>query len=234
MHALRTHLCADEVVVITIDPRTGRLNLRDTGDLAAAGRGRRFAVITDKLNESPGILSEALIRLKFGVGSFFLASIDGLNISSQTITDLAEQKASYLGLQSYRTRNFSREGIQSCSWHTRLADDVTLELQKLGPAARGMLYIQLAKFPSHYLVLVITDEDFRYALISVEVLPNTMFHNMVMKDIGWLDVRRVHGDEIVVTHRNSDNQDVAAGQKRKRDVIDEAGRSDVADQYSPR
>lgn len=68
MHALRTHLCADEVVIITIDPRTGRLNLRDTGDLAAAGRGRRFAVITDKLNESPGILPEALIRLKFGVG----------------------------------------------------------------------------------------------------------------------------------------------------------------------
>ncbi|KAG5717326.1 Mediator of RNA polymerase II transcription subunit 14, partial [Termitomyces sp. T112] len=42
VQALRIHLCADEVVIMTIDSRTGRLNLRDTGDLAAAGRGPHF------------------------------------------------------------------------------------------------------------------------------------------------------------------------------------------------
>jgi mediator of RNA polymerase II transcription subunit 14 len=74
-----------------------------------------------------------------------------------------------------------------------------LEIQKLGPSARGMLYIQLANFPSHYLVLVITDEEFRYALISVDVLSESMYANMVMKDIGWLNIRRIHGDDVVVS-----------------------------------
>lgn len=66
--ALRVHLCADEVVLITIDPRTGRLTLRDTGDLAAAGRAPRFIAISDRLNETPLILVDALIRLRLQVG----------------------------------------------------------------------------------------------------------------------------------------------------------------------
>lgn len=68
------------------------------------------------------------------------------------------------------------------------------EIQKLGPAARGTMYIQLANFPTHYLVLVLTDEEFRYALISTKMLSDTMFGNMIMEDIGWLDVRRIRGD----------------------------------------
>ncbi|KAF9242015.1 mediator complex subunit MED14-domain-containing protein [Melanogaster broomeanus] len=185
-HVLRVHLCADEVVIISIDIRTGRMNLRDTGDLAAAGRGPRFAAISDRLNENPNMLLEALIRLRFN-----------------TITDLVEQKANYLGLQVFRHRNFLKE-----------------ELQKLGPSARGMMYIQLSSFPSHYLVLVITDEDFRYALISVKVIPDSMYGNMIMEDIGWLDVRRIRGEkgagstfEVVVGPRSAELQ---GGQKRKR------------------
>ena len=33
----------------------------------------------------------------------------------QMIIDLAEQKANYLGLQSFRTRNFSRAGVQGAA-----------------------------------------------------------------------------------------------------------------------
>lgn len=43
-------------------------------------------------------------------------------------------------------------------------------------------------FPTHYLVLVVTDTDFRYALISVSIVPEG---NLVMEDIGWLDVERI-------------------------------------------
>ena len=67
VQTLRAHLCADEVVVMTIDTRTGRLNLRDTGAFAAAHRGRRFNVVTDRLNDNPMILYEAFSRLKLGV-----------------------------------------------------------------------------------------------------------------------------------------------------------------------
>lgn len=164
-HQLRVHLCADEVAVISVDTRTGRMNLRDTGDLAAAGRWPRFATITDGLNESPNKLLDTLSRLRL-----------------LTITDSVEQKAKYLGFQVFRHRNFSNE-----------------ELRKLGPSARGTIYIQLARFPSHYLVLVITEEDFRYALISVKLLTDSMFANMIMEDIGWLDVRRIRDDQGVGT-----------------------------------
>lgn len=70
----------------------------------------------------------------------------------------------------------------------------------------GLLYIQLANFPTHYLVLVITDQDFRYALISAKVLPDTMYTEMIMGDIGWLDVRRIHGDEIDVAEAGPASQ----------------------------
>jgi len=39
---------------------------------------------------------------------------------------------------------------------------------KLGPDARSALFIQLAKFPDHYPVIVITDERFKYALITTK------------------------------------------------------------------
>ena len=90
---LRITLCADEIVVVHIDPRTGRLNLRDTGNLATAKRGPRFLNVSDQLNENPAMLFPELHKLRLAL-----------------ITELVEHKANYLGLQFYRTRNFSREG----------------------------------------------------------------------------------------------------------------------------
>jgi mediator of RNA polymerase II transcription subunit 14 len=67
---LHAHLCADEVVVVAIEPRTGRVNLRDTGDFGAAGRGPRFTAISEKLNENPMVLLDALIGLRLNVSIF--------------------------------------------------------------------------------------------------------------------------------------------------------------------
>lgn len=50
-----------------MDSRTGHMNLRDTGDLAAAGRGLRFAAISEKLNENPHSLFDALSHLRLQV-----------------------------------------------------------------------------------------------------------------------------------------------------------------------
>ena len=66
------------------------------------------------------------------------------------------------------------------------------------------MYIQLLSFPSHYLVLVITDDDFRYALIHVAVLMDTPLTTLVMEDIGWLNVRRIRGEsEYLITEETS-------------------------------
>ena len=75
LQALHVHLCADEIVIVTIEPRTGKISLRDTGDLGAAGRGPRFLAISEKLNENPTALLEALTRLRVNVRGFFYSSL---------------------------------------------------------------------------------------------------------------------------------------------------------------
>ena len=162
---------------MNIDPRTGRLNLRDTGNLATAKRGPRFLQVSDQLNENPAMLFNVLHGLRLSL-----------------ITELVEHKANYLGLQFYRSRNFSREGDLPLRLSVRLLLMICAELSKLGPAARGTMYIQLLSFPSHYLVLVITDDDFRYALIHVAVLMESPLTTLIMEDIGWLNVKRIRGE----------------------------------------
>lgn len=66
------------------------------------------------------------------------------------------------------------------------------------------MYIQLLSFPSHYLVLVVTDDDFRYALIHVAVLMDSPLTTMLMEDIGWLNVKRIKGEsEYLIVEENS-------------------------------
>ena len=92
--ALRVHLCGDEIVIVTIDPRTGRLNLRDTGDLAAAGRGPRFAVMTERLAENPALLVEALMALRLSVRDCpLLPSWTSLTQCTSVLTDHLRTRA---------------------------------------------------------------------------------------------------------------------------------------------
>lgn len=74
--ALRVCLCAEEVAVISIDPRTGQITIRDTGDLAppdkglcfaGPNRGLRFLVITERVNADPVMLFTALMKLRLMV-----------------------------------------------------------------------------------------------------------------------------------------------------------------------
>ena len=46
-------------------------------------------------------------------------------------------------------------------------------------------------------MLVVTDERFQYALITTRVLTESMYANMILEDIAWLDVSRIHEDPVV-------------------------------------
>lgn len=101
-----------------------------------------------------------------------------------------------MGFQTFRQRNFLREGKHRRTVSIAALVDTSCyfsELNKLGSTVRSLLYIQLNPFPTHYLVLVVTDTDFRYALISVKTVPDSMYQSLVMEDIGWLDVERICG-----------------------------------------
>lgn len=73
-----------------------------------------------------------------------------------------------------------------------------VELAKLGREARAYLFIQLANFQGYFLVLLVTEVEFRFALISVQELESSPTSDLVLQDIGWLDVQRIHGNEVVV------------------------------------
>lgn len=104
------------------------------------------------------------------------------------------------------------------------------EIKKFGQDAQGQIYIQLGNFSTHYLVLVIADQDFRYALISVKEVEQSMNHDLVMEDIGWLNIRRIYGDGVTV--EGGLGLDAVVGQKRKRD--DGVGRAGPSgEQYPP-
>jgi len=120
-------------------------------------------------------------------------------------------------MQSYRRRNFLQDG-KVVILELPTATYCPTELHKLGEAARGTLFIQLAAFPSHYLVIVITDMEYQYALISTSVIPGSMFGNMVMEDIAWLDLSRIHGDEAVRAASTTTPNDhpLNGSSKRKR------------------
>ena len=47
-----------------------------------------------------------------------------------------------------------------------------------------------------------------------------MYANLIMKDIGWLDIRRIHGENVVVATQ-PEGPEARTGQKRKRDAGDE-------------
>lgn len=88
------------------------------------------------------------------------------------------------------------------------------ELRKLGPQ-KPVFYVQLESHPTHYLVIIITDEEFRYALINTEVMADTLTNSMVMGDIAWLDFSRIKSDDLTITVR-TDRVDPHIAMKRRR------------------
>ena len=68
---------------------------------------------------------------------------------------------------------------------------------KFGNDIRGTLFVSLAGSRRHYLVLLISGHEFRFALISVGKNPRSPIDELFLEDIGWLDVQRIHGDPIV-------------------------------------
>ena len=110
---MKMHLCGNEYLAISIDARTGKFTLRDTGDLASAGRKPVLAILTERINLYPHELLGGLVNLRYTVSPNSIPLSLGVHVSmiySQTIIESAEQKAQYLGLQTYRHRNFSDQG----------------------------------------------------------------------------------------------------------------------------
>ena len=101
---------------------------------------------------------------------------------------------------------------------------VVVEMAKLGPDIRGSVYIQLASFPDHYLVVLITDEQFRFALITTEMSQNLAFPKMLIVDICWLVYDRLRQESLAMGKvRETLNPEVRARMKKKSDIERQPG-----------
>ena len=101
--------------------------------------------------------------------------------------------------------------------------DYFKELAKFGPDVRALLYVQLASCWRNYLVILVT-EEFRFALVSLGDIPDNPTFGLMIEDIEWLDVQRIHGDDVLVRARGN-----AAGVQasRRRGSLGGYGRFDL-------
>jgi mediator of RNA polymerase II transcription subunit 14 len=76
------------------------------------------------------------------------------------------------------------------------------------PPAHDKVFIQLDNFPTHYLVILISDDGFHYVLMSMKpVTPDSP--NLIINDLASLDVKRIQ-------QQHFHNHSIITGQKRKR------------------
>ncbi|KZO90741.1 MED14-domain-containing protein [Calocera viscosa TUFC12733] len=67
------------------------------------------------------------------------------------------------------------------------------DMPAFGPTARLFLYIALASFPSHYLVLVLADSGLQYAMLKVALVNEDVAPEFQILECAWLDIRRITG-----------------------------------------
>ncbi|KAG8891219.1 mediator complex subunit, partial [Tulasnella sp. 403] len=86
--ALRIRLCPSQTALLSVDPRTGKITMKDIGVFAAANRSGKFLSVVKYVNKFPGLLVGVIRVLKF-----------------ETIFFELEQQARYLGLHATKNIN---------------------------------------------------------------------------------------------------------------------------------
>ncbi|EJU03986.1 MED14-domain-containing protein [Dacryopinax primogenitus] len=69
------------------------------------------------------------------------------------------------------------------------------DMPAFGSSARLCLYISLASFPSHYLVLVLADQGLQYAMLKVALVNEDVAPDFRILECAWLDIRRITGQD---------------------------------------
>lgn len=89
------------------------------------------------------------------------------------------------------------------------------ELAKLGPTTASFLFIQLAQCPNYALVLEITEQSLRTALICVAGMIEGGQPSMAIHSIEWLDRARIVARSAGTSHlkRKRGQQDPEFGSR---------------------
>lgn len=102
-------------------------------------------------------------------------------------------------------------------------------MAKFGPNLRTQIFISLAMFENHYLVIVADDQQFRFALIWCKVASESPYTSLTVQDIAWLDFERIRAAQDF--GRSPTEEKAENAMKRKRDGNDDDG-TDVFSKYA--
>ncbi|KAL8292356.1 hypothetical protein RQP46_001822 [Phenoliferia psychrophenolica] len=100
-----------------------------------------------------------------------------MRVRASTIVDEVDSRATFLGFVTSR-----RIAI-------RAADYV-----KFGVGSRSFLFVHLPQLPNNFLVLVLAEEGFRFALAAVREVSEALQTFLVLEEVGWLDKSPTNGD----------------------------------------
>lgn len=195
-HSIRLHLFSTHSVLCSFNPLSGKIEFKAPGEVSSA-REARLRNAADKVNAAgsqtpppplPGAPTPATPKTPLQL-QLAAAGETLIRVRASTILDEVESRAAYLGLNTTR-----RLPLRS------------VDLARFGQATRSCLFVKLmvgqaSPSPSysmppkattrseaiHYLVLVMTEQGFRFALISTREGSDQVQSWLGIDELGWLE-----------------------------------------------
>lgn len=167
MPEIRVHMHGSHFVRLAIPARTGRL------ELAAEGPVALHLDAQQPLHLGQAVTLPWHPRPPPGVRSHEPRSTLQ-RVRASTILDEVDSRAAYLGYTTARRLPLRRT-----------------DLAKFGSSTRSVLFVRLPRLPLHYLVLVLDETGFRFALIAVREGGEFGQPLLAVEEVGWLDRNRL-------------------------------------------
>ncbi|SGY13429.1 BQ5605_C010g05859 [Microbotryum silenes-dioicae] len=169
---IKVHLYSSHYILVSLSTLSGKLEFKAVGE-ATSLREARLRGAAEKVDHSRRLLGETLLRIR-----------------ATTILDEVDSKAGYLGLAT-----------------TKRLPLKSNDLARFGSTTRGLLFIQLkgvsngsstgaqtassfgwmSSGSSYYLVLVMNESGFRFALIGTREEADQMSAWTTIDEMGWIE-----------------------------------------------
>ncbi|KAK4054165.1 mediator complex subunit [Microbotryomycetes sp. JL201] len=176
---MRINLYGEHFVLLTVSPMTGHVELKAVGEISAI-RETRLRGASDKIDRERRSVAETLLRVR-----------------SSTILDDVDSRAAYLGFQTSRRMPLRSVDIARLNSVSRSFLFINL-CPPLKPSSSappiviptgvdGTTIIQVGAPTTFYLVLVMVEKGFKFALVSVKEVSDQSQNWLGIEEVGWLD-----------------------------------------------
>ncbi|KAM0789552.1 hypothetical protein ACM66B_000363 [Microbotryomycetes sp. NB124-2] len=181
---IKVDLYAQHYVLVSVNAMTGHVELKAVGEVSTI-RETRLRGATDKIDRDRKSVAETLLRVR-----------------SSTILDEIDSRAAYLGLQTSRRMALRSIDVARLNSSSRSflfihlcpplkpsssAPPIIIPGNVEGGGSTVTTTIQVGSPTTFYLVLVMVDNGFKFALVSVREASDQTQNWLGIEEVGWLD-----------------------------------------------